>query len=160
MLRSYTGIAQTDTVVYDRSMTDTLTVAAYCATVWTDTTTWTPDYTRPTRVELRSANYPTREDAEAFVALFPKSTKFRITFCDTPVTPGVYDGAHTRTWSAVSATVLAADDVNGGINETGVKRYRSTIARAAKAGVAVEWGFGGRAAFNAYPTREAFDAAI
>lgn len=75
-----------------------------------------------------SKRFETREEAEAYAARFPKYTKVRVT-TSTSYTGSTEDG----TWQshehfiAYADGKLAADGVNGGVNETGVKRAKAIM---------------------------------
>lgn len=114
-----------------------------------ETRSYTMDYTRPLFVEISTADYATREEAEAAAALFPKSAKFYVSTCSHP--GGIY------TYTARTRSELTANDNNGGRNETGIRRYRSIMARADKLGAEIEFAAG---FVNHYPTRESFESAI
>lgn len=101
-------------------------------------------------VDFRSPYFDAKSDAEAFLAMFPKSARLRI------VSTGMLDGS--TKWSARGEAKLSADAVNGGANETGVKRYRSMVKNAAKLNIPVV--FVTSTAINAYASLEEFDAAI
>jgi len=95
-----------------------------------------------------NATLDTREDAVAFVALFPKSSKMFATTLHTANGPLGY---------AMAQGNLFSDGVNGGINETGLNRYRAILKAAAKNGIEIRYVAN---AGNAYESREAFEAAI
>lgn len=107
------------------------------------------DYDQPQDVRF-NALFSTREAAEEFAATFPKSAKFQVQRLDGP------DSA-TR-YIVESKAILAADGVNGGRNETGIKRYNSILRNAAKLNVPVEFSAGN--AVNAYLSLEDLEAAI
>lgn len=88
--------------------------------------------------------FATEEERDTFLARFPKSAGVKATTL----------GAADRSYPAVRAQAnLYADGVNKGINETGLKRYR-TIVRIAPE---LPW----KTSFlNSYPTRAAFEAAL
>ena len=69
-----------------------------------------------------TASFDRPAEAMAFAARFPKSAGLQI------------HGAN-----ATSRATLTANGVNGGVNEAGVRRYRSLIARAQQLGVTIEW---------------------
>ena len=71
-------------------------------------------------------------------ALFPKSVGF-----------GRYGDMFVK---------LTSNAVNGGVNETGIRRYRSLVRHAAKLGVEIVWTTGN--VRNAYQTQADFEAAI
>jgi hypothetical protein len=102
----------------------------------------------PTHFEFRQ-DFPTIEAATAFVAQFPKTTKM-FTFTVHTSEGGKYYGVATR-------ANLASDRNNGGINETGLRRYQAVTKAAAKLGIEIVCVPN---AANAYETREAFEQAI
>lgn len=106
------------------------------------------DTTRPEQWSV-AGRFATVEEAQAVVALFPKSAKLQAS--------RLYgDEAHegsVRGW-----TKLSQDGVNGGVNEAGIKRFRSFIKAAKKAGVTLEWDSANRTA--AYETQADFEAAL
>ncbi|MEB3023007.1 MULTISPECIES: hypothetical protein [Mycolicibacter] len=69
-----------------------------------------------------TASFDSAAAAEAFAASFPKSAGLKI------------HGAN-----ATSRAILRGDAVNGGVNETGVRRYQSLIAHAQQLGITIEW---------------------
>jgi hypothetical protein len=69
-----------------------------------------------------TASFERPAEAMAFAARFPKSAGLQI------------HGAN-----ATSRATLRANGVNGGINESGVRRYWSLIRRAQQLGVTIEW---------------------
>lgn len=96
-----------------------------------------------------SAALPTRQDADALVARFPKSVKLYA---------ADLNGDPLNT-ARVRATIdLLGTTANGGVNETGLKRYRSILKSAAKLGITVDFKAHGCA--PSYPTQEALEAAI
>jgi hypothetical protein len=99
-----------------------------------------------------TAKCSTVEAAREIAALFPKSMKVRATTLTSYAT-----GEAVVTGIICFRAGLRSDGVNGGRNETGIKRYRSLVAKLAKHGFSTEyvaqWS-------NAYPTLEAFEAAI
>lgn len=105
-----------------------------------------PDRT-PQQFEFRMV-LPTREDAIAFVAQFPRSTGLRATTLSSADGTYGYVTGSARLW---------ADGVNGGRNEAGIKRLRSTLKAANKLGIPVVyrawWG-------NSYPDMDEFEAKI
>jgi hypothetical protein len=108
---------------------------------------------RPQDYTLRSPDFATREEAEAWAAQFPKAVRFYVTTLS-------YSDGRAMTYHARTGSVrLTADAVNGGVNETGVRRYRSAIRTAAKLGLDVVFPAGGNVV-NAYTDRAAFEAAI
>ena len=95
-----------------------------------------------------NAELPTKADAAEFAAQFPKSAK---------VFAGLlYTENGTRGWASAQAS-LVSDGVNGGVNETGLRRYRTIVKTAERLGIEILWV---ARAGNAYATREAFEAAI
>jgi hypothetical protein len=66
-----------------------------------------------------SITFTTNEERDAFVALFPKSVKVVATTLSGLVIDQPY---------ATIQVALHADAVNGGVNETGIKRLRKFIA--------------------------------
>lgn len=92
----------------------------------------------PQHVEISSTRFGTKEEAEAFAANFPKSTRLVVRMCTH------YEGGRvTRTTWGFDATVkLLANGVNGGRNEAGIKRIRTLLKNAEAKGVNVEWGMG------------------
>ena len=62
--------------------------------------------------------FPTEADAQAFVATLPKSLKARATTMSGHLPNGAVSG---YVWLRAS---LAKDGVNGGVNETGLKRLK------------------------------------
>lgn len=91
----------------------------------------------------------TPESAAALVALFPKSAK---------LTAGriMQNGGRIGGFIRGSGK-LATDGVNGGVNETAIRRYRAVVRAAAKLGIEIRWT--ARNYSNAYISREAFEAA-
>ena len=96
-----------------------------------------------------SAELPTVEAAREFVTLFPKSVKM---FAAT-----LYKADHTVGGWATTRGNLVSDGVNGGLNETGLKRYQAVLKAAAKLGLQIEYAIDAK---NSYATREAFEQAI
>lgn len=92
--------------------------------------------------------HDTREAAEADLDFFPKMAKF--------VVNRVTTGRGTGYFQIRTSARLAADGVNGGVNETGVKRYRA-VARNAPA---VTWQGEECVYGNSFLTREDFEAAL
>lgn len=68
------------------------------------------------------ASFERPAEAMAFAARFPKSAGVQI------------HGAN-----ATSRATLLANGVNGGVNESGVRRYQSLIRTAQELGVTIEW---------------------
>lgn len=103
----------------------------------------------PQDVKIR-AEFATLADADAALALFPKS-------CRAFTCAGRRTDGEKYAIIAMEAR-LVANGSNGGKNETGIKRYRAFVAKAVKLGFAVEFIYG--RAQNAYPTVESFESAI
>lgn len=130
-----------------------LQITAYAVSRYDSVTrTHYVDLDVPQNFRISSEDLATREEAEALLALFPKSAKGRVTHVSGFNLPA--EGVFVVKFEAR----LAADGVNGGTNETGVRRYRSIIRSAAKAGLAVD--FCEARALNTYPTRERFESAL
>ena len=68
------------------------------------------------------ASFDETDEAIAFAASFPKSAGVKV------------HGAN-----ATARATLRSDEVNGGVNETGIRRYQSLITRAQKLGITIEW---------------------
>jgi hypothetical protein len=107
-----------------------------------------------------SMTFDDHTTATETVAKFPKSAKVRLgdlsTFdYDIYEATGKYVNIHLP--YASTRAVLHANGVNGGKNETGIRRYRTVVASAEKAGIEIVWRDD---ASNAYPTREAFEKAV
>jgi len=102
----------------------------------------------PTHFEFQQ-DFPTIEDATAFRDQFPKATKLFVYTIHTSE-GGKYYGVTTR-------ANLTSDRNNGGINETGLRRYQAVIKAAAKLGIEIVCDPN---ATNAYETREEFEQAI
>ncbi len=100
------------------------------------------------RIQLSTLD---RTHAESIAALFPKSAKLHVTTLS-----GLPGGMVSV---VTSDAVLLANGVNGGANETGIKRYRTWLKSAEKAGIPVTWNAQARTV-NGYRTREAFESAI
>lgn len=96
-----------------------------------------------------TAEFPTFEDAAAFAALFPKSHKMQAT------TLGKSDG--TRVGYIRHYAWLAADDVNGGTNETAIKRYRALSRKIEALGATIVYA---PQFVNSYASRADFEAAV
>lgn len=92
----------------------------------------------------------TREEAAEIASRFPKSLRVRASstsgsdYYDHEVTDPRYSKAHklddlwAHTWEVGTVSFsasFAADGVNKGANETGLKRYRSFVKNAAKLGI-------------------------
>lgn len=88
------------------------------ASIWSNQTTIS-------KIEL-AAGFKTFEEAEAFVTKFPKSCGLKAT------TIGGCDQGNG--WVRCEIR-FAKDGVNGGKNETGIKRFKSIVKNAEKLGV-------------------------
>jgi hypothetical protein len=95
-----------------------------------------------------NAELPTVEDAKAFVAQFPKSAKM--------FAVAISGVTGIRGWVAAHGN-LVSNDVNHGINETGLKRYRTILKAASKLGIEIEYK---KDSANSYSSRETFEQAI
>lgn len=103
------------------------------------------------------ARFETREQAEAAAALFPKACRIKVYALGTYTGLGTPDYRTFTLYTIHTDIRLNADRVNGGKNETGIKRYRSIMRAAERAGLAVEWlSFSG----NSYATQADFEAAL
>lgn len=91
---------------------------------------------------------PTLEDAQAFVAKFPKSYGMHAT---TLVSNGMRKGYVTF------RAALLKNGVNGGKNETGIGRYRKVMKALDTMGVRIGWV---HPYSNSYMTRETFEATL
>jgi len=124
--------------------TATLSAAAECDYDY-ETREYTLRLDEPMHFEIE-AKCATDTEAEALAAQFPKYVKANVRR---------YTRENTVTVE-ISAT-LRANGANGGVNETGVKRYRKAVEVLAATGYGLEVGCG---FVNAYRTVEAFEAAI
>jgi hypothetical protein len=80
--------------------------------------------------------FATVEERDAFIALFPKSVKVVAS------TLSGYDMETSSSWSAPIAAWgvrIDADGVNGGVNETGIKRINKFMAVAKASGMNMTW---------------------
>lgn len=75
------------------------------------------------------AYFNTADDAAAFVALFPKSTR---------VKPSTLCGSDLYMYTAIFQADFLADDINKGKNETGAKRVKKFFAVCKQNGIAVK----------------------
>lgn len=105
--------------------------------------------------DYAASNAETRAAGKAaaaeIVAQFPKSVGLVATTCTR------HEGTAEVCGYVSMSAKLATDGVNGGKNETGIKRYRSLRKHLARLGHTVEY----RAdASNSYRTLEAFEAAL
>jgi hypothetical protein len=113
---------------------------------------FTPEYMQagsaPTHFEFM-ADLPTVEDAKVFAAQFPKSVKMYA---------GKILDTNNVTWGWVRTDGnLTSNGVNGGINETALKRYQAVVKAATKLGIEIQYEKNAR---NSYATREEFETAI
>ncbi len=99
-----------------------------------------------------SAEFENTEDAEAFVALFPKSAQLDIIKAYSKEAEGGFNMC-VRHYS-----VLAANGSNGGVNETAQKRIRSLFKKMDKLDLHPEW-VNSNNCINAFATQEEFMAA-
>jgi len=91
---------------------------------------------------------------DELLALFPKSTKLKASGCST------FDEETNRRFvipTIRGSVELRSNGVNGGVNETGIKRYRSIVKHADKLGIEIVFGTRFQ---NAYADRAAFEQAI
>lgn len=108
---------------------------------------------------------PTAEDAQAIAAQFPKSAKVRASSISGYFKGDTTEGAYSSDPDAALAThgyvhieiVLQSNGVNGGVNETGIKRYRAFRKHCARLGFIVEYKADGS---NSYPTEADFEASL
>lgn len=99
-----------------------------------------------------TAVLPSRNDAVAFAAQFPKSAKMF------GGTLSCYDNGRSYVQGyASSHGNLVSNGVNGGVNESALRRYKAIVAAAAKLGVEIQYEVN---ALNSYPTRESFEKAV
>lgn len=125
----------------------TVTALAYCRSTYDNNTrTYTLHLEDAAQYQLR-ASFATAEERDAWIAEQPKSHKWYSSTCD------MMDG--TRRYDAVADGYLTANGVNGGVNETAVRRYRAIAKRHA-----LQWKFNANSTSNAYPTQAAFEAAL
>jgi hypothetical protein len=78
---------------------------------------------QPQRVEY-TAYFLTEEAAQEYLARFPKSAGLHVSTTSF--------GASQKVWHVKGQARLLADGVNGGRNETGIKRFQRVLATAAK----------------------------
>lgn len=120
---------------------------------------------RPAHVTMRirldeaTDHYAAKAEADAFVAAtFPKSAKVRGTSLSTfEGKPGADDYRNFVCGLVIFDADLASNGVNGGINETGLRRYRAMRKALAAAGIETEWAAGGYV--SSYATEADFHAA-
>jgi hypothetical protein len=99
------------------------------------------------------ARFDNRFDAELFAVRFPVSAKMRIE----SVMSGQSVNGLPAYYQVSSTNTLLPSKRNGKLNEAGVKRVRTILARAATYGIEVQYHtqFG-----NSFPTREAFETIL
>lgn len=115
------------------------------------TATYRTGIDQPQHIYL-SATVATEEEARAIAARFPKSAGIKAT------TLTSHNGGATLVQGYLRMGVrLVSDGVNGGVNETGLRRYRSFRRAAEKLGLDVEYT---TPYSNSYATEAAFEAAI
>ncbi len=111
----------------------------------------------PQRIEAKLAyqDFDLMDDRDAAIKLsreiadqFPKSLKVKPSLLHTT-------GGYKPFVQLVAN--LTANGVNGGINETGLRRYRSFRKNAEKLGIEIEWAPAFR---NSYPTEQQFERAV
>lgn len=111
------------------------------------------DNKRPQGFAAYGPERATEAEALADLDFFPKSAKFtmdRVTF--------VREGRHGFYYQIQTQANLAADGVNKGVNETGVKRYRTVVRNAECMGIVWQ---GSEVVYpNSYLSREEFEAAL
>ena len=108
---------------------------------------------QPMRAIFTSAEFATMEEAEEFAGLFPKSARMNAHRVSSS------RGDYYRTGVTID---LHSNGVNGGVNETGIKRIATIRKAAAKAGMTTTFGTATEFAnaVNEYATEAEFDAAI
>lgn len=116
------------------------------------------DPSQPHRVIVTSPEFATREEAEAWAALFPKSAGFSVSNLASYPLP---EGGWRLVFGARSHTALRPTKGNDR-NETGIKRYHAIMKKAQAAGLTVDWETTvlGQTGPYIYQTREAFESAI
>lgn len=100
------------------------------------------------------------EEADALAALFPKGVRIKRSSLGGHEDLGGGRVDWDRPWTLHSLNfhaALGANGNNGGVNEAGLKRYRSLVKACEKAGIVVEFETGRYG--NAYGSREAFEQA-
>lgn len=116
--------------------------------------------TVPQQVEIEIDFGTDEAAARDFAAKLPKSYGMDVSRC------GHLDGSPATYRITNRRIILAANGVNGGVNETGVKRYRAIARKFDALGVALNFDLRNfyrpneLRAVNQYGTREAFEAAI
>lgn len=106
-------------------------------------------------VGIRFPRGTDRAVAEALAAEFPKSAKVKVVTLSTH-TPGDFSDAFDVPTLRFRAD-LRSNGVNGGVNETGLRRYRSLRRTIEKLGLAVEWT---ATSNNSYATEADFESAV
>lgn len=101
----------------------------------------------PMMIEVSSI-VATADVARDLAAQFPKSVKLR---------GGGISGCSEGSGYISLLVDLRPNGSNGGINETGLRRYRSFRKTCAKLGLETAWGSRSR---NSYPTEAALEAAL
>jgi hypothetical protein len=109
---------------------------------------WTPVYELPQAASVR-ARVSSLEEAERIAALFPKMIGLRAQTLR-------LQGGEMVGYLSMNVK-LAVDGVNGGRNETGIKRLARLLAVAEKNGIAVEYA---PTCSNSFPTMDEALAAI
>lgn len=94
-----------------------------------------------------------KAEAQAIADQFPKSVKLYAGTLHASHEPEGRDYGYVQFVAG-----LSSDKVNGGVNETGLKRWASFLKNAEKLGIAVEWDT--EPAPQKYATREAFEEAL
>lgn len=103
---------------------------AYAVAGWIEVSSFHSGRDDDAEADRAAPPFATREDAEAFVALLPKSCKVRAS----TITGRDYQAGLVK-----FNAMLAADGVNGGRNETGIKRYRALAAACERIGCPIIW---------------------
>lgn len=73
----------------------------------------------PSHFRVSTAHFDTREEAEAAIANAPKGCKLRVTTCS-------HVGGKVTFFASTYGRLLS-DGVNGGVNETGIKRLATCL---------------------------------
>jgi hypothetical protein len=99
-----------------------------------------------------------KADAVAFAASLPKAAGFKGTTLGTyDGTPGQADYDRYEVGYVFCYGVLISNGNNGGVNETGLRRFRAAMRALEAAGITVEWT---APCVNSYPTLAEFLAAV
>ena len=118
----------------------TATLDAFAAATYLGDKQYDINWSTPSRVNITIDG--DQAELEAFAALFPKST-----------------GVKVRRYGDIHIVIqLLENDVNGGRNETGIKRVRRIIETLTAQGITVE--MPKILAVNTYPTVDSFLAAL